>query len=210
MPLFDVLVDGVENPEQYTATYKAERLGPHEQAAALMTQFQLHSIDTAPGSSRAILTEMQGQDGALPNLLRTLAESPAALAAYQQLGTLLAHSSLTPIEQQVVYVTAAHANQCHYCTVPNPMLGDAAEADDIAAAIRQGQRLGNQRLQALRKFTAAMTDNRGWVPEGDVETFLIAGFTRENLLEVVTGIALVTLSSYANHVTATPVDHLAA
>ncbi len=175
-----------------------------------MTAFQLHSIETAPDSSRAILAEMQGQGGKLPNLLRTLAESPVALTAYRQLATLLANSSLTPIEQQVVYVTAAHANQCHYCTIPNPMLGDAAEAEDIAAAIRHGHRLVNPRLQALRKFTAAMTENRGWVPEGEVELFLGAGLTRENLLEVVTGIALVTLSSYANHVTATPVDHLAA
>jgi alkylhydroperoxidase family enzyme len=55
-----------------------------------------------------------------------------------------------------------------------------------------------------------MTEHRGWVPEAGVESFLRAGFTRENLLEVITGIALVTLSSYANHVSATPLDHLAA
>jgi alkylhydroperoxidase family enzyme len=71
-------------------------------------------------------------------------------------------------------------------------------------------RLADTRLQALRRFTAAMTEHRGWVPEHDVESFLEAGFTRENLLEVITGIAFVALSSYANHVTATPIDHLSA
>jgi alkylhydroperoxidase family enzyme len=175
-----------------------------------MTQFQLHDMETAPGSSRAIMTEMQGHRSELPNLLRTLAESPVALDAYRQLATLLGKSSLSPIEQQVVYVTAAHTNQCHYCTAPNPMLGDDAEAAEIVSTIRRGARLGDARLQALRRFTAAMTEQRGWVAEGHVESFLSAGFTRENLLEVITGIALVTLSSYANHVTATPLDHLAA
>jgi alkylhydroperoxidase family enzyme len=87
------------------------------------------------------------------------------------------------------------------------MLGDEAQAGEIASAIRQGQRLEDRRLQALRRFTAMMVEQRGWVPDGQVESFLNAGFTRENLLEVMTGIALVTLSSYANHVTATPVDH---
>jgi uncharacterized peroxidase-related enzyme len=175
-----------------------------------MTRFQLYDLETAPQPSRAILAEMGAHDGEIPNLVRTLAESPAALDAYRQLGTLLANSTLTPSEQQVVYVTAAHANHCHYCTVPNPMFGETAEAGEIASAIRQGQRLGDTRLQALRRFTAAMTEHRGWVPEHDVESFLKAGFTRENLLEVITGIALVTLSSYANHVTATPIDHLSA
>lgn len=175
-----------------------------------MIPFQLHDIETAPHSSRAIMADMQRHGGDLPNLLRTLAESPVALDAYRQLATLLGSSSLTPIEQQVVYVTAAHTNQCHYCRSPNPMLGDDAQADEVASAIRRGQRLADMRLQALRRFTATMTEHRGWVPEADVESFLRAGFTRENLLEVITGIALVTLSSYANHVTATPLDHLAA
>jgi alkylhydroperoxidase family enzyme len=175
-----------------------------------MISFQLHDMETAPQPSRAIMADMQRHGGELPNLLRTLAEAPVALEAYRQLATLLSRSGLTPIEQQVVYVTAAHTNQCHYCTTPNPLLGDDIQADQLAAAIRHGQRLADVRLQALRRFTAAMTEHRGWVPEADVESFLRAGFTRENLLEVITGIALVTLSSYANHVSATPVDDLAA
>ncbi|MFB1489814.1 MULTISPECIES: carboxymuconolactone decarboxylase family protein [unclassified Thiocapsa] len=175
-----------------------------------MISFQLHDMKTAPSPSRDIMADIERDGGELPNLLRTLAESPVALDAYRQLATLLSRSSLSPIEQQVVYVAAAHANQCHYCKSPNPMFGDDTQADEIAAAIRHGQRLADARLQALRRFTAAMTEHRGWVPEADVESFLRAGFTRENLLEVITGIALVTLSSYANHVTATPLDHLAA
>ncbi len=183
---------------------------PHIQQAPHMLPLQLHDMETAPDSSRAIMAEVLGHRGELPNLLRILAESPAAIDAYRHLATLLSTSSLTPIEQQIVYVAAAHANQCHYCAAPNPILGDDPQAGEMASAIRRGERLDDPRLQALRRFVAAMTEQRGWVPEGQVESFLRAGFTRENLLEVITGIALVTLSSYANHIFATPVDHLAA
>lgn len=172
-----------------------------------MIEFQLHDISTAPQASRAILAEMQTRAGGPPNLVRTLAESPIAIQAHQQLARLLTASTLSALEQQVVYITAAHANQCHYCTAPNPMLGAVDEAETIVAAIRQGQRLDDPRLQTLRRFTHAMTEQRGWLPEDQVETFLAAGFSRENLLEVITGIALVTLSSYANHISATPIDH---
>jgi alkylhydroperoxidase family enzyme len=183
---------------------------PQINQAPHMLPLHLHDMETAPDSSRAIMAEMLGHRGELPNLLRILAESPVAIDAYRHLAALLSTSSLTPIEQQIVYVAAAHANQCHYCTVPNPIIGDHPHAGEMAAAIRRGERLDDPRLQALRRFVAAMTEQRGWVAEGQVESFLSAGFTRENLLEVVTGIALVTLSSYANHVFATPVDHLAA
>jgi len=174
-----------------------------------MTPFLLHDLETAPPPSRAILAALRDDRGQLPNLIRTLAESPVALDAYRQLTALLAGSSLSPLEQQVVYIAAAHANHCHYCSAPNPMLGDDAQALEVASAIRRGQRLDDVRLQALRRFTALVSEHRGWVAEDQVESFLRAGFTRENLLEVITGIALVTLSSYANHIAATPVDHLA-
>ncbi|MEY6433650.1 carboxymuconolactone decarboxylase family protein [Thioalkalicoccus limnaeus] len=171
-----------------------------------MSNLSLHDHLTTTLASGAIFAKVP-HDDANPNLLRVLAQSPTALGAYQQLSRLLADSSLQPIERQVVYLTAAHANQCHYCTVPNPLLGATASAADIATAIQREQHLDDPRLQALRRFTAAMTERRGWLPEHQIDAFLDAGFTHENLLDVITGIALVTLSSYANHVSATPIDH---
>lgn len=174
-----------------------------------MSQFQLHDLTTAPRASGAILAELSSAGRAPHNLPRMLAESPTVLDAYRQLCGLFARASLAPLEQQVVYLAAAHANQCHYCRVPNPMLGDhdPAQAERIAAAIRDERRLDDPRLQALRRFTTLMTEQRGWVAEDQVESFLAAGFSQENLLEVILGISLVTLTSYANHIIATPVDH---
>ncbi|NCA68910.1 MAG: carboxymuconolactone decarboxylase family protein [Sphingobacteriia bacterium] len=171
-----------------------------------MSLFRLHDLTSAPAPSRAILGELSNPAAQLPNMIRILAESPVALAAYRQLAGLLERSTLAPLEQQVVYLSAAHANQCHYCTVPNALLGADADAEAVADAIRQERPLTDPRLQALRRFTTALTEQRGWIPETQTQSFLDAGFSRENLLEVIVGIALVTLSSYTNHVGATPVE----
>lgn len=171
-----------------------------------MSLFQLHDLSTAPPSSHALLNDLAGRDGQLPNMMRILAESPAALDAYMSLAERLSRCTLRPIEQQVVYLTAAHANACHYCTSPHPMLGVDEQARTLADAIRLQQPLQDARLQILRRFTAAMTTQRGWIPEEQVRAFLDAGFDRENLLEVILGISLATLGSYTNHLGATPVD----
>lgn len=171
-----------------------------------MTQFPLHTTSTAPAPSKAILAQM-GQPGAeTPNLVRALAEAPAALTAFQQLKATFARSSLSPIEQEVVYLSVAKANECHYCTAQTGSFDSSAEAQSAADAIRGDRSIRDPRLQALRRFVSAMTSQRGWVSDTHVEDFLAAGFSRAQVLEVISGIALGTLSSYVNHVAATPLD----
>lgn len=171
-----------------------------------MIEFPLHTLSTAPAPSRAILSQAGSQDADAANLIRTLADSPAALAGFQNLRMAFAGSSLRPVEQEVVYLTAARANACHYCTSQTGAFDDSPEAEAAADAIRGERVIRNPRLQALRRFTLAVTDQHGWVSESEVEQFLAAGFTRAQVLEVISGVALATLSSYVNHIAATPIE----
>jgi alkylhydroperoxidase family enzyme len=44
-----------------------------------------------------------------------------------------------------------------------------------------------------------VVDGRGWVADHDVQAFLDKGFTRRHVLDVLTGVAMKTLSNYTNH-----------
>jgi alkylhydroperoxidase family enzyme len=171
-----------------------------------MTQFPLHTPSTAPALSKAILAQIGKAGAEAPNLVRALAEAPAALTAFQQLKAAFASSSLSPIEQEVVYLSVAKANECHYCTTQTGAFDSSPEAHAAADAIRGGRPIRDPRLQALRRFAMAMTSQRGWVSDTHIEDFLAAGYIRAQVLEVISGIALATLSSYVNHVAATPID----
>lgn len=171
-----------------------------------MLAFPLHTLDTAPDASRPILAETRKNCGTLPNLLRTLAESPAALEGFERLREAFARSSLSPLEQQVVYLAVSQTNVCHYCTTQLGIFDDSEAARSAAAAIREERAIPDRRLQALRRFAAAMTVERGWVSDATVATLTEVGYTRENILDTITGIALVTMSSYTNHIAATPID----
>lgn len=43
--------------------------------------------------------------------------------------------------------------------------------------------------------------DRGWVPESEVKAFVDAGFSEAQVLDVITAVALKTLSNYSNHIT---------
>ncbi len=55
-------------------------------------------------------------------------------------------------------------------------------------------------------FTRTMTETRGMPARADVDNFLAAGFTSQNVLGIVQAIACKTYSNYVNHLAATEVD----
>lgn len=172
-----------------------------------MTQFVVHTAETVPEAARETLTAVKAAFGFIPNLQANMATSPELLAGYTALWDLFAKTSLTPIEQQVVYLTANYENECHYCMAGHTMLAKMQKIDDaIVQAIRGGTAIPDARLEALHVFVGLVVRERGFVGDAAVEAFLAAGYTRQNVLEVVLGAGTKLLSNYTNHIVHTRLD----
>jgi AhpD family alkylhydroperoxidase len=170
-----------------------------------MTPFTLHTPAIAPEGSREALAATTKAWGFTPKLHAILAESPAALIGYDTLFGLVAGSTLSPVEQQVVYQAVNVFHGCEYCTMGHTYLSRAAGMDEVTiAALRAGVAPADPRLAALFAFTRAVLESRGHAGDAAVDRFIAAGFTRANVLEVVTVIATKTISNYTNHLTHTP------
>lgn len=173
----------------------------------MSVSFTLHTPASAPEPSRPVLEATAKAFGFKPNLHAVLAEAPAALAGYAALWDAFAGSSLSPAEQQVVYLTANYENECRYCMAGHSVLArQAGVPAQAVAAIRDGAPIEDARLEALHRFTTAEVTERGWVPEAQVEAFQAAGYSRQQVLEVILGVAVKTISNYTNHIADTPLD----
>ncbi len=170
--------------------------------------FTVHTLDTAPAGSKAQLEATAKAWGFVPTLHGTLAESPVALEGYNALFGLVAKSTLSPVEQQVAYMTANVFHECEYCTAGHTFLSRKAGMDEAAVqALRNGQMIpSSPKLEALRAFTLAVLRERGFAGDAAVQAFLAAGYTKANVLEVVTVIATKVISNYTNHLTHTPLE----
>lgn len=172
-----------------------------------MSDFIIHTIESAPEESRPILEKFMGMLGFVPNLFGVMAEAPAMLEAYTTLSGILDKSSLDTIERQVVLLTASRLNGCEYCVGAHSALaGFLGVPEDVVGAVRAGEPIAKPRLQALAAFTESLVANRGWAPEADVAAFLGAGWSRREALEVILGVGMKTLSNYVNHIAKTPLD----
>ena len=169
--------------------------------------FTRYTADTAPQDSKPLLAAVKSQFGFVPNLQGFMAESPALLAAHNALWAEYAKSTLTPAEQQVVFMTAIYEHDCQYCMAGHTAMARMQKmGDDVIASLRAGTAIADLKLEALHAFTRLVVRDRGHVADRDVQAFLEAGFTTRNILEVVLGVSIKIQSNYTNHLVGTPLD----
>ncbi len=175
-----------------------------------MSKFTVHSTETSPEESKALLEGVKNAMTFVPNLMGVMAESKAVLSSYLALSDFFSKTSLSPIEQQVVLLSVSKENECGYCLAAHSMLArNIAKMDsETINKLKIGTQLGDSKLNALSAFTRKLVNARGNPSEQDLAAFYAQGYTQKHVLEVILGVSMKTLSNYVNHVAHTPVDEV--
>lgn len=169
--------------------------------------YTVHTAETAAEGAKSTLKAAKEAYGFVPNLLGVMAEAPALLKGYATLSKIFEESSFTPTERQVVLLTTSSENGCAYCMAAHSAVaGIQRVPQDVIQSLRSGDPIADARLEALRRFTEIVVQTRGWPEAADVSAFHAAGYSKAQVLEVVLGVGLKTLSNYANHIAETPLD----
>lgn len=172
-----------------------------------MNPTTIHDTQTASPESAELLVAVESQVGFIPNVFAVLAESTPALAAFVGLNGAFAESGLSAKEREVVQLAASAENGCSYCVAGHTVFAQNQTIDATTIeALRSESDLPDPRLDALARFTRALTRRSGHDCEGELTALLDAGYTRGQALEVMVGISVKTLSNLASNVFEIPVD----
>jgi uncharacterized peroxidase-related enzyme len=173
-----------------------------------MTNFIVHTPDTAPAGSRPLLESIKKAFGFIPNLYAVFAESPAALKGALAIGEAFSRSTLSPIEQQLVALTVSEANDCQFCVAAHSTLAKRiAEVDSrLVDETLAREPLSDAKYDSLVMFTRKIVEQRGFVAESDVEAFLGAGYTKAQVIEVLLGVGMKTFNNYVDHIAHVPLN----
>lgn len=172
-----------------------------------MTTLKIHNIETAPEESKPLLEKSQKGFGMIPGLHGVLASAPKIFEAYQTLHQLFTETSFNEEELTVVWQTINVEHACHYCVPAHTGIAKMMKVDDaISEALRNETPLENAKLEALRTMTLTIVRNRGQVTQQNLETFYAAGYSEQQVLEIILGLSQKVISNYTNHIANTPVD----
>jgi len=156
--------------------------------------------DQATGATKELLETTRRQLGRIPNLYRTMANSPTALAAYLAFRDALQKGDLAVEMRERVALLTAQQNSCDYCVAAHTFRSQklGLSAQDIEGTRRAISEDGA--VDAALKFIAELHDNRGQISEFTLTELARYGWTEASIGELVAHVALNTFSNYFKHV----------
>lgn len=177
-------------------------------AKASTALFVPQTVESAPEKSRPILQNVNKAFGFVPNLMATFANNPSALEGYLALDGVFEKGSFTRLERQLILLAASVENRCDYCTAAHSTItkGFLHAAPEIVSAIRDSAPIADKKTDALVTLTREIVRERGFVKQETVEAFLSVGYRKEQVMELLLGVALKTISNYLDHISPTPLD----
>lgn len=155
---------------------------------------------------RKTFDAIQEQLGVVPNMMRTMAQSPAVLEAYLAFGAALRKGMLQAALQEQIALAVAEANACDYCLSAHTVLGRGAglSTDEVGAS-REG-RAADPRAAAALRFARAIVERRGAATEQDIAHVRDAGFGDGEIAEILAHVGLNVFTNYFNRAVQTDVD----
>jgi uncharacterized peroxidase-related enzyme len=173
-----------------------------------MTMPRLKIVDPAraTGPSKEMLDGIQRKMGKVPNIFRSMANSPAALGFYLGGSEALSKASLSPAIREQVALAVAQAGSCDYCLAAHTAIGRGAGlSDDQMLAARRGTG-SDPRAAAAVVFARKLVHARGDLSDADVAAARKGGLDDGELAEVLAVVSLNLYTTYFNHMNGTEVD----
>ena len=172
-----------------------------------MPNYPIHTIASAPENSKPGLEQLQQAFGVIPNIAAAIANSPKLINSLVGVFQQVHSSSLTEQEIQIVLLTDAVANSCTYAVAFHTTLAlQQGVSPEQTGAILERRAPADKRFAALSNLAKTLIEKRGHLSEQELDSFIAAGFTKEQVLEVIAIVAASTITNYAGTITNPPLE----
>ena len=169
---------------------------------------RINAVDpqAATGAAKDLLDGVQHKLGFVPNLMRTLAVSPATLTHYLSFGDRLAQGILSPKLREQVALTVAYSDSCQYCLAAHTAIGGMLGLTPSQLEAAYTADSTDPQLAAALHFAQQLVENQGHVSDEEVAKVRQAGYGDGEIAEIVGHVALSVFTNYFNTVAQTEVD----
>lgn len=159
-----------------------------------------------PEKSKPMLAAVAAQFGKAPNMLRTLAHSPAALQFYVSQVQALSGGELTAQLREQIAMGMAGISHCDYCASAHTLAGKRRGLDATALMENMRGRSPDAQTQAALDFVREIVTQRGHVDVDAVDRIRHAGYSDAGIIEIIAHVGMNLFTNYFNHIAGTVID----
>jgi uncharacterized peroxidase-related enzyme len=180
------------------------------QRSGQMSRLTKVIADQASGKAKELLDGVHAKLGMTPNMMKTMATSPAVLDAYLQFSGALGKGRLPAKVREQIALAVGQANGCDYCLAAHTAIGKMVGLTTEQIRDSRTASAIDAKTNAILEFSRRIVETRGEVMDADVANARSAGLDDGAIAEIVANVALNLFTNYFNHVAQTEVDFPAA
>jgi alkylhydroperoxidase family enzyme len=171
-----------------------------------MPRLEAITPDTAPEKTKALLDQMATGWDLSPEMTRMMANSPAVLQGYLALRDALYTGVLSSRLGTQLALMIAETNRSPYCMAMHAITGWLLGVSDAELEAARVARSSDPKVEAALDFARKVVDYRGEISDAEFNRVRQAGYTDEEIAEIIGNVALNIFTSYFNLVAQTDID----
>lgn len=153
-----------------------------------------------------ILNEVNKKIGMVPNIYKLMGHSPNVLEGFLGFTDALAKGSLSSSDREQIALAVAGFNQCQYCASAHTLLAqkEGVSIDETRKNLKGLS--SSSRITSLINFCLLILQSKGFVSEENMIAIRNAGFSDEQIVEIIANVCANVFTNYFNHVVDTEID----
>ncbi len=160
-----------------------------------------------PGDkSSKLLDNNQEKFGKVPNIYKLMSHSSNVLEAYLYFSSALIKGSLSERDRQQIALIVSGYDRSQYCASADTLLAKQVGVSDEETRNTLKGTSENPRTMSLINFCLSILENNGFVSDQNMVEIREAGFTDEEIVEIVAAVCIKIFTNYFNHVAESEVD----
>lgn len=155
-----------------------------------MSRINVVTNESASPEQKALLDGIQAQLGMVPNFLKVIANSPAALRGFLGLHGIVGEGSLEAQTKERIALTLAEQNACEYCVSAHTALGRKAGLSGAEIEANRAGTSEDTKAAAAVKFARALVEHTGEVTTAEIQEVRNAGYSESDVVEIIAHVGL--------------------
>lgn len=164
------------------------------------------TISNTQGKAKELLEGAKKAMGKELNIFGAMANSPAALEGLLNFNSALSKGKLNPKLREQLALGIAGQNKCNYCASAHTYIAEQSGVPASECFVNLQAKSSDKKTQAALTFASQIIQKHGSVSEFDLKAIRDAGFSDEELIEILAHVALNTFTNYFNNTFKTEID----
>ena len=171
-----------------------------------MSRIPALNPDQAIGQAQRLLQDVESNLGYVPNIMGTMANSPAVLEGYLDFSHALSQGSLSAKFREQIALAVSEVNDSQYDRAAHAALGRSLGLSEEAIEDSRKAESTDPKEATVLGIVHKIVEKRGWVGDEDVGKLRKIGFSQGEIVELIANISLTLFTNYFNHIAETEID----